>query len=781
MAVFRNLSIRHKLFFIVAISSSVALVFTATAVVIQQWQSYRGELVKTLHSQTELLVANSAVALLFNDKKAAQETLNTFSQIDNIVFAMLHDKNGEPFAIYVRKGMEPPPHHNARIRKEFDHRFSATRLDFFHPIIVEGEVIGIAHVESDLLPLYENIAWSAGSLFLATLLGLGIAMILVTRLHPAITSPIDALVRLMRDVSQKKDYALRAEAGSKDEIGALAVGFNHMLARVQRRDTELEQHRAHLESEVAQRTADLKDANVRLERELTERKRAEEQLRASELLFRTIYDGVLDGIFVADIQTKQLVNANRRGCTMLGYELEELTRLNISEIHPIVEWPMIEKTFERQASGEIALAEALPVKRKNGTVFYADVNTSRITLDGRECLLGVFRDITERMRAEGQIRKQQEITTKIIETIPLRVFWKDRALRYLGCNTAFAKDAGENSPGSLMGKDDFQLGWKEQAEIYRADDKRVMETDTPKLSYDEPQTTPSGGRSWLRTSKVPLHDDTGAVIGLLGTYEDITEYKLAEEEIRKLNETLEAKVEERTKQLREAQEELVRKEKLSTLGQVAGSVGHELRNPLGVMSNAVYFLQTVLSEADPTTKEYLGIIKDEIGNADRIVGDLLDSVRTKPPQLQMVAVGTLLDQVLRKIAVPSGVNVTLNLPATLPAMRIDPVQMQQVFRNLISNAIDAMPKGGNLEISATEDKEHKRLSVTVKDSGTGIAPENLARLFQPLFTTKARGIGLGLVVVKNLTQNNGGSLTVESEPGKGSTFTVMLPLDGGAT
>jgi signal transduction histidine kinase len=232
---------------------------------------------------------------------------------------------------------------------------------------------------------------------------------------------------------------------------------------------------------------------------------------------------------------------------------------------------------------------------------------------------------------------------------------------------------------------------------------------------------------------------------------------------------------EKVRQLLEAQEELVRKEKLSTLGQIAGSVGHELRNPLGVINNAVYFLQTVLSDADPTTREYLNIIKDEILNADRIVGDLLDSVRIKPPQPQNVAIGTLIEQVLRRIAVPDGINVTLDIPAAQPPIRVDPIQVQQVFRNLITNGFDAMPQGGNLDISAVDDATLNVLSVKVKDSGIGIAPENMAKLFQPLFTTKARGIGLGLVVVKNLTQSNGGTVTVESVPGKGSTFTVTLP------
>ena len=261
----------------------------------------------------------------------------------------------------------------------------------------------------------------------------------------------------------------------------------------------------------------------------------------------------------------------------------------------------------------------------------------------------------------------------------------------------------------------------------------------------------------------------------LGVVRDITERKLAEEKIRKLNEGLETRVKERTQQLLEAQEELVRKEKLAVLGQVAGSVGHELRNPLGVMSNAVYFLQTVLTDADDSVKEYLNIIKSEIAGSERIVSDLLDSVRTKPPQPEMLGIAELIAQTLRKCNVPPSVSVKLDIPATLPPLRVDAMQIQQVLRNLISNGVEAMPEGGVLEMRAVENKPDGTVTISVRDSGTGIAPEHLAKLFQPLFTTKARGIGLGLVVVKNLTQANGGSVEVQSESGKGSTFSVVLP------
>jgi signal transduction histidine kinase len=242
-----------------------------------------------------------------------------------------------------------------------------------------------------------------------------------------------------------------------------------------------------------------------------------------------------------------------------------------------------------------------------------------------------------------------------------------------------------------------------------------------------------------------------------------------------LSQSLEEKVRERTKQLQEAQEDLVRKEKLALLGQVADTVGHELRNPLGVMNNAVYFLQTVLAGADDTTKEYLGIIKSEIAAAERIVSELLDAVRTKPPYPEMVEVIVLIQQTLRKCYVPPSVTVRLGIPETLPAVLVDPVQLRQVFWNLITNGVEAMPDGGVLEVRADENQEAKTVTVSIKDSGSGIAPEHLDSLFQPMFTTKARRIGLGLVVVKNLTQVNGGSVEVESTQGKGSTFSVTLP------
>ena len=233
--------------------------------------------------------------------------------------------------------------------------------------------------------------------------------------------------------------------------------------------------------------------------------------------------------------------------------------------------------------------------------------------------------------------------------------------------------------------------------------------------------------------------------------------------------------------LRRVQEDLVRQEKLSILGQMSGSVGHELRNPLGVMSNAVYFLKAVHADADETTKEYLDIIGAEIANSQRIITDLLDFARTSPPRRVAVTAGELVRQSLKRCSIPENVTVevAVEVPDELSMLNVDPLQMGQVLTNFISNGVQAMPNGGSLQLAARLVSGND-MEISVTDTGEGITPGNRKKLFQPLFTTKPKGIGLGLVVCKNLAEANGGRIEVESEPGKGTTFAVLFPVEGGA-
>ena len=245
-------------------------------------------------------------------------------------------------------------------------------------------------------------------------------------------------------------------------------------------------------------------------------------------------------------------------------------------------------------------------------------------------------------------------------------------------------------------------------------------------------------------------------------------------ELRALNLELNQRVEERTQELREAQQELIRKERLAVLGQLSGGVAHELRTPLGAISNAAYFLNMALEEPEPEVKEALEILEKEVVTSDKIISSLLDIARAKPPTLRKVDLNDVLQGTLYRITVPENVEVATQLDQALPFVPADPNQLSQVFTNLIINGIQAMSEGGRLVVK-TEALSPEWVTVSFADTGVGIPKENMGRLFEPLFTTKTKGIGLGLALVKALVEGHRGTIEVESEAGKGSTFTVMLP------
>jgi signal transduction histidine kinase len=275
---------------------------------------------------------------------------------------------------------------------------------------------------------------------------------------------------------------------------------------------------------------------------------------------------------------------------------------------------------------------------------------------------------------------------------------------------------------------------------------------------------------------------------LLSTYEGAVrqnqELIQAQLELQRLNEQLETRVRERTAALRDAQEELIRQEKLAVLGQLAGGVGHELRNPLGAISNAAYFLNMVLEEPDPEVKETLEILEKEVRTSERIISSLLDFARAKPPTWRKADINEVIQEALSRITVPENVEVVSQLDGALPAILADPDQLVQVFGNIILNAVQAMPEGGRLVVKTSEVSEElpksEWVAISFTDTGVGIPEENLGKLFEPLFTTKAKGIGLGMAVTKALVEGHGGSIEVQSEVGKGSSFTVKLPTGRGS-
>ncbi len=263
--------------------------------------------------------------------------------------------------------------------------------------------------------------------------------------------------------------------------------------------------------------------------------------------------------------------------------------------------------------------------------------------------------------------------------------------------------------------------------------------------------------------------------GLANTTAQVIQTVMAEEALKEYSERLEEKVDERTKELRDAHEQLVRREKLATLGQLAGGLGHELRNPLGAIKNAIYLLNMVVEDPESEVKETIDIIEKEVGVSERIITSLLDFARPRPPSRHMVDINDVVQEAVSRVPVPENVEVVRQLSETLATIPADPTQLTQVFGNLALNAVQAMPDGGRLMVRS-EAPSPEWVTVSFIDTGVGIDEETLPKVLEPLFTTKARGIGLGLALTKMLVEAHGGSIDVESELGKGTTFTVNLPV-----
>ena len=229
-------------------------------------------------------------------------------------------------------------------------------------------------------------------------------------------------------------------------------------------------------------------------------------------------------------------------------------------------------------------------------------------------------------------------------------------------------------------------------------------------------------------------------------------------------------------ELEQVQEKLIRAERLAAVGELASGVGHELRNPLNVIRNCAYLLKMTLSEKnDAEAIKTVAVLDKQVDAANRIITDLLDFTRITPPSPVRVDLKTLINECLNWITVPSRVTVRVNLNGVAP-VRTDPEQISRVFTNIISNAIQAMNTGGGeLDIETGEDAGFTW--IRFRDTGCGIAAGNLERIFEPLFTTKHKGIGLGLAISKRLAEENGGKIEVNSREGAGATFTVRLPLE----
>jgi len=350
----------------------------------------------------------------------------------------------------------------------------------------------------------------------------------------------------------------------------------------------------------------------------------------------------------------------------------------------------------------------------------------------------------------------------VLDTIPVRIFWKDTSLKYLGCNLSLARDAGREKPGDLIGDTDDHMAWAEQAELYTADDRAVISSGQARIGYEEPQTTPAGEKIWLRTTKVPLRDASGNIIGVMGTYEDITARKIAENERTRL-----------IMQLRETN---------ADMENFASTASHDLHEPLRMVAGfAALFRKKYQGALDAEADRYIAYIVDGVTRMHKLIADILKLARAGINRRKpfLIHAGDALDDALHNLEGQIASRDVLLSMDEMPDVWFEHVELCQVFQNLIANALKFARRNHKLFIHIGARSLEKEWEFSVSDNGIGMKPEDTAKIFMPFGrlheSEEYPGSGIGLSICKKIVEHYGGKIRVESSPGHGSTFFFTIP------
>ena len=512
-------------------------------------------------------------------------------------------------------------------------------------------------------------------------------------------------------------------------------------------------------------------------RDLTERQRSEE----IELSLGRIVENSLNEIFIFDAETLKFVRVNRGARENIGYSMEQLRELTLVDIKPnVTEEQFLEIIQPLKTGKEQSLVFETVHARKDGSRYPVEVHLQMDRFQGQACFVAIILDITERKQFVTALQDSEERYRALVETSSEMVQSITADGRILFVNRTWVTTMGY-SEDEVSELNLFSMIHPDSISHCQAQFSRVMAGET--VTNIAATFVAKDGRCIPVEGKVTPVIIDGRVVKTHGFFRDVTDRKKAEEAIALLNNELEQRVEERTKQLEEAQHELVVKDRLAILGHLAGGVAHEIRNPLGVIKNAVYYLQQReqgQTDVDEDASDALKEISRGLNNSERIVSELLDYARGPTAELSRFPMDEALGAALDMVSIPRNVVVAGPGPSEI-YVDADRGQIERLLANLIQNATQAMPNGGSLTLRCTA--VDGRVVTEVSDTGNGIAEAELERIFEPLFTKRARGIGLGLPLCRRYAAQHNGTLEVKSEFGKGSTFTLTLPLESthGAT
>jgi PAS domain S-box-containing protein len=508
----------------------------------------------------------------------------------------------------------------------------------------------------------------------------------------------------------------------------------------------------------------MEDANFRFSRIVSENLKEKDK-------FRIIIESAPVGIGEISLEPPSFRWINKATCNILEYTEEELIKVNpfdlIAEESKSV---FQERLNEILAGKKIVPSVDYQLKTKNGRLIWTSLNINLLQKDGKVVGGLVFaQDITQRKKAEAELKESEERFFKAFRLNPTPMAIAHVNGEFIDVNTSFERLMGF-ARDEVIGKRGVSLRmYSETSE--REELIRKLQQDGHVYNFEMTFNTKSMKpvNVLFSLEQIKLQNEPR----VLGAAVDVAEKKRLQSELEKYVHNLEELVKQKTQQL-------VETERLSTIGQCAGMVGHDIRNPLQAISSEVYLLKSDLEsmpegEAKEGMKESLAGVEENVRYANKIVQDLQDFARPLTAVAKEVDIRKILcADAFFKNKFPENIGVSCRVNREAEKLVTDPDMLKRIVHNLVSNAVQAMPDGGKLDVYAY--KEADDTVIIVQDTGVGIPEAIRPRLFKPLVTTKSRGQGFGLAVVRRMTEALGGTITYESEVGKGTKFILRLPF-----
>ena len=502
--------------------------------------------------------------------------------------------------------------------------------------------------------------------------------------------------------------------------------------------------------------------------DITERKTADEALRESEKRFRTMANTAPVMIWMAGTD-KLCTFLNKGWLDFTGRTLEQELGNGWTEgVHP-EDFDRCLETYANAFNARQEFTMEYRLRRYDGEYCWVlDHGVPRFESDGKFVgYIGTAIDITESKRAEKTLEKEREFLRQVIDIDPNFIFAKDREGRFTLVNQAVA-DAYGTTVEDLIGKTDADFNPnREEVEFFHRMDLEVIDTLKERFIPEEHLTDAQGNVRWLQTVKRPIIDKDGSANQILGASTDITERKQAETE------------------LQHNRQELAHVTRISTMGELAASLAHELNQPLTAILSNAQAAQRFMAASPADLEEVQEILKDIVQDDSR-ASDVIQRMRALVKKEDVAFAPLNLGEVIKDVArlvhsdaVLLNIDIALELNSGLPLVRGDRIQMQQVVLNLMLNAFDAMkdsPVNERQVVLQMERDEAGAVRVAVRDRGIGVNGDSLDKIFQPFYTTKRDGLGMGLSISRSIIEDHGGRLWAENNSDRGVTFYFAVPV-----